>query len=172
MLFRNVVRNFLIATSALVVAVGVAACGSDSDQAEPTAGPGVSTSAQASTESTTANTPPPPAVPTPAPELLQDSLAKLVDPSIPAADKVPLIVDGPVHVQGLETMAAGLENYGRVTFAVSDVVVQGTSAIAKVDVTSPHGTVPIHMTWDNVDGAWKLNHDSTCNLRALGRAPC
>ena len=104
--------------------------------------------------------------------MLQDSLAKLVDPTIPAADKVPLIVDGPVHVQGLETMAVGLENYGRVTFAVGDVVVQGKSAVAKVDVTSPHGTVPINMTWDSVDGVWKLNHDSTCNLRALGRAPC
>lgn len=165
-------RKCVSSVGALLVAVAVVACGSD-DANIPAVG-------QPSSQPTT-TAPEPSAVPTttqvpdvapPTPDLLQDSLVRLVDPAIPAQDKAGLVVDGQTRVEALAALTTGLDNYGRITFVVSGVDVAGTSATAKVDVTGPHGTIPINMTWDKVGEAWQLSGASTCNLLAMGRVQC
>ena len=52
--------------------------------------------------------------------------------------------------------------------AVKDVVVTGTTANANVDVTTVHGTGAMPLTWENVDGTWKLSGDAVTQLSSMG----
>ncbi|MBJ8345605.1 hypothetical protein [Antrihabitans sp. YC2-6] len=115
-----------------------------------------------------------PDLPAPTTEFLQDSLARFVDPAIPADQKVGLVVDGLQFVPLIDSMNTALADYGRITFAVNAVEVQGNQAIAAVEVTTPL-TPPIplrNVTWENSDGTWRLTPSTTCNLLAFGRTSC
>lgn len=156
-----------IGVLAVLIAVGVTACGSGSDTAD--------TAAQQSSVTAAATVVPSSAAPSaaaPADTQLQQTLEQFVDPTTPVAEKVAAVVNGAQRTANIEAMTAALANYGRVTFVVRNIKADGRSAVADVDVTSPHGTVPVPMTWENVDGTWKLSDASTCALLAMGRAGC
>ena len=165
------VRSFCIATVGVAVAVmALTGCGgSDSTDA-------AATSTSVATESATAppTTPDVPGLPAPDRQVLADSLARFVDPTVAAPDKAALVVAGEKYIPQIETMNAGLANYGRITFVVNSVTVAGTTAVAAVDVTTPYTpTIPMNnMSWDNVDGGWKISETTVCNLLAFGQAAC
>ena len=155
-----------VAASASVLAIGVVACGSDGESDTAGTTPANATSTQESTTSAAA------AAPTPDPAELQGELALLVDPGRPVLDKTAVLADGERRAANLDTVTKALANYGQITFTVGNVAVLGDTATATVDIASPHGTVPTPMTWQNVDGTWKLSDASACQLFAMGGAPC
>lgn len=167
-----ILRSSGIAAGAVLVALALVACGSsDSDTAADAPS---STSAQAAGSSTATPTPTVPDLPAPDTQVLQDSLARFVDPAVPAPEKAALVVGGDKYIAQIDTLNGGLQNYGRITFVVNAVEVHGTTAVAQVDVTTPHTpTIPMNnMTWDNVDGQWKIAESTVCNLLAFGQAAC
>ncbi|MFE9576777.1 hypothetical protein ACFYO1_10370 [Nocardia sp. NPDC006044] len=108
----------------------------------------------------------------PTPETLQAVLVKLSDPAVPTADKAKLIVNGEKRTANIDQMNKGLAGY-TLTYAVSDVTVQGNTATAQVTINSPHGAAPaMPITWENVDGTWKLSDTSGCLLLGFAQAPC
>lgn len=154
-----ILRKSLIATSAAIVAIGLAACGSDDSSG--------SASASSSAPATSA----PAAASSPAPLVLQQQLELIADPTRSAQDKAAVIVDGNRRLANLETLTKALANY-QLTFAVTDVKTDGPITTAQVAVTSPHGAMPMSMTWKNVDGTWLLSDESACGLLGMGRASC
>ncbi len=154
-----ILRKSLIATSAAIVAIGLAACGSDD-----------SSDSAATTSSAPSTSVPAPAS-APEPAVLQRQLELIADPAKSAADKAAVIVDGNARLANLETLTKALANY-HLTFAVSNLKTEGPTTTAQVAVTSPHGAVPMAMTWKYVDGAWLLSDESACGLLGMGRAPC
>jgi len=154
-----ILRKSLIAASAAIVAIGLAACGSgDSSDSASAASPAPSTGLPAAANG-------------PAPLVLQQQLELIADPAKTAPDKAAVIADGNTRLANLETLTKALANYS-VTFAVSDVKTEGPVTTAQVAVTSPHGTMPVPMTWKNVDGTWLLSSESACGLLAMGGAAC
>ncbi|WP_405165132.1 hypothetical protein OG203_08500 [Nocardia sp. NBC_01499] len=108
----------------------------------------------------------------PSPDTLQAVLVKLSDPAVPTADKAKLIVDGEKRTANIDQMNKGLAGYA-LTYAVADVTTQGNTATAQVTITSPHGAVPaMPLTWENVDGTWKLSDSSGCLMLGFAQAPC
>ncbi|MQY17274.1 hypothetical protein [Nocardia macrotermitis] len=111
--------------------------------------------------------------PAPAPQELQSSLDRFVDPAVPAAAKTKLIVGGERRVANIEKMNQGLANYGKVGFNVSDVRAKGDTADARVAVVSPHGTMPgVPMSWQHTAAGWQLSDGTACVILAMGKAPC
>lgn len=153
----------VVAAAAVTVTLGVSACGSDDDKASDTATS--STTAAATTTSAAAAA-------APTAEELQTPLNALADPAKSAAEKAAGVVNGEARLANIEAMTAALATYGQITFVVKDIAVQGATANANVDVTTVHGTAAMPLSWDEVDGTWKLSDASTCQLLALGRAPC
>ncbi len=156
---KVILRKSLIAASAAIVAIGLAACGSDDSPDS------------ASSASSAPPTSVPAAASGPAPLVLQQQLELIADPAKAAPDKAAVIVDGTTRLVNLETLTKALANYS-VTFAVSDVKTDGPITTAQVAVTSPHGAMPVSMTWKDVGGAWLLSKESACGLLAMGGAPC
>ncbi|MFC9895664.1 hypothetical protein ACFVMC_18420 [Nocardia sp. NPDC127579] len=149
------------AAVALAVTAGASACGSD-DKSDTASTSGAVTSSAAGHGDHAA----------PSAADLQATLVLLADPAKPTADKTAIVVDGAKRQANIETMNRALAGYGTLTFAVSDVKVDGTEATAQVITTSPHGAAPaMPMTWEHVDGAWKLSDASACTLLAFV-APC
>ncbi|MFI9503089.1 hypothetical protein [Nocardia sp. NPDC052566] len=154
------------AAAALAVTVGLAACGSDdkSDTAKAT-----STSAAASTSAAHGEHGKTAA---PTAEELQATLTLLADPAKPTADKTAAIVNGEKRSANIDKMNQGLAGYN-LTFAVSDIKVEGPKATAQVVINSPHGAAPaMPLTWENIDGKWKLSDASACTMLGFAQAPC
>ncbi|MEU8897531.1 hypothetical protein [Nocardia sp. NPDC048505] len=153
------------AAVALAVTAGATACGSDDKSDSAT---GTSTAATTSAAGHGDHS----AVASPSAADLQATLLLLADPAKPTADKTAVVVDGAKRQANIETMNQALGGYGALTFAVSEVKVEGTKATAQVVTTSPHGSAPaMPMTWEHVDGKWKLSDASACTLLAFV-APC
>ena len=105
-----------------------------------------------------------PAVTAPTVAELQTSLQQLVAPDVDAATKAAAVENGQARLTNLETMTAALANYGAITFEVSEPTVAGET---------PRGTAaPAPQTWVLIDGTWKLSDASTCQILAMGQAPC
>ncbi|BCK55407.1 hypothetical protein NWFMUON74_31790 [Nocardia wallacei] len=157
---------------AALAVTGITACGSDTsdDSAAATS----TTSAVAATSAasgSSAHEHGDAAAPTP--EALQAVLDGFVDPAKPTADKAKLVVDGEKRTANIDTMTQGLANYGKITFAVSDVKTDDEDATAQVVITSPHGPAPaMPMTWEHSDAGWQLSDASACQILAMGKAPC
>ncbi|WP_378731226.1 hypothetical protein [Nocardia brasiliensis] len=153
-----------IATTALAATVGLAACSSDDNKSDAK----VSSSSAVASSSAAATG----AVAAPTAETLQGVLVKLSDPAVPTAEKTKLIVDGEKRTANIDQMNKGLANYS-LTYAVADITMQGNTATAQVTITSPHGAVPpMPLTWENVDGTWKLSDVSGCLMLGFAQAPC
>ena len=167
----SIVLKTVVAVAAVAVSLGLTACGSDddstSDASTTTSAQNSTTAAQTSAAaSTTAD-----AAADPATAELQAVLVGLSDPAKPATEKADLIVNGDTRLTNLETLTAALAGYGQITYVLKDVVITDTTANANVDVTTIHGTGTMPLTWENVDGSWKLSDASGCMLLAAA-APC
>ncbi|MGV9820558.1 hypothetical protein [Nocardia xishanensis] len=161
------------AAAALAVTVGLTACGSDdsSDTAATSSSVAATTSAAASTGATGGHDHA--AGDAPKPEELQATLALVADPSKPTSEKTAVIVDGQKRAANIDQMNQLLAGYGQLTFAVSDVKTEGETATAQVVITSPHGSSPaMPMTWQHVDGKWKLSDATACTMLGFAQAPC
>ncbi|MEV0292079.1 hypothetical protein [Nocardia sp. NPDC050710] len=156
------------AAAAIAVTVGLTGCGSDdkSDaKASTTTSAAVTTSAASHGDGA--------AGATPSAEELQATLVVLADPAKPTPEKVAVVVDGDKRAANIDTMTKALAGYGTLTFAVSDVKVDGNTATAQVVITSPHGAAPaMPLTWQHVDGKWKLSDASACTMLGFAQAPC
>lgn len=161
---RTLRVSLATAAAALAVTAGLVGCSSDDNKSD----------AKVSSSSTVASTSAAPsaAAGAPSPETLQAVLVKLSDPAVPTADKTKLIVDGEKRTANIDQMNKGLAGYN-LTYAVSDVTTQGNTATAQVTINSPHGAAPaMPISWENVNGTWKLSDASGCLLLGLAQAPC
>ena len=161
----------VVAASAVALSLGLAACSSDDDSSSDASTTTSAETTTAAATSTGTESAPEPAAGEPSAEDLQAVLVALSDPAKPAAEKTALIVNGETRLANLEAMTTALAGYGQITYVVKDVVVTGTTANANVDVTTVHGTGAMPLTWENVDGTWKLSDASGCMLLAAA-APC
>ncbi|MGN2637454.1 hypothetical protein ACWEKT_12450 [Nocardia takedensis] len=161
-----------VATAAVAITatVGLTGCGSDdSDTATSATSTSITTSAAAASTGSAgqANGAAPSA------EQLSGTLSTLADPAKPVADKVAIVVDGQKRAANIETMTQALAGYGTLKFVVSDVKVDGKSATAQVVISSPNGDAPpMPLTWQQVDGTWKISDASACVLLGFAQAPC
>ncbi|GAB2536735.1 hypothetical protein [Nocardia heshunensis] len=104
---------------------------------------------------------------------LQSVLVRFTDPSIPAADKTQLMVNGAARSANIDKMNQGLANYGTIGWTVSGVQANGDNADASVAISSPHGTMPgVPMSWQHTDAGWQLSENTACTILAMGKAPC
>lgn len=156
------------AAAALAVTVGLTACGSDDSDSD--AGATTTTSATTSAAATTTAEA---AEGAPTAEELQATLDLVADPAKTTPEKTAVIVNGEQRAANIDQMNAALAGYGTLTFAVSDIVVTGEAATAQVVITAPQGTAPaMPMTWERVDGTWKLSDLTACTLLQFAQAPC
>ncbi|MEU7144451.1 hypothetical protein ABZ942_33755 [Nocardia sp. NPDC046473] len=161
---RTLRVSLATAAAALAVTAGLVGCSSDDNKSD----------AKVSSSSTAASTS---AAPTatagaPTPETLQAVLVTLSDPAVPTADKAKLIVDGEKRTANIDQMNKGLTGYA-LTYTVADVTTQGNTATAQVTINSPHGAAPaVPISWENVNGTWKLSDVSGCLLLGFAQAPC
>lgn len=155
-----------MAAAAAAVTVGLTACGSDDkSDAKATTSAAASTSAAGHGDHGTA------AAPTA--EALTAVLDTLSDPTKTTADKAKLIVNGDKRTANIDQMNKSLANYGKLTYAVTDITTSANTATAQVTITSPHGAAPaMPMTWEHVDGTWKLSDASGCLMLGFAQAPC
>lgn len=165
---RTLRTSMVIAAAAMAATVGLTGCGSD-DKSDAKATS--TTSAAASTSAAGHGDHGNAAAPTA--ETLTAVLDALSDPAKPTSEKTKLIVDGEKRAANIDQMNQALGNYGKLTYAVADITTSGNSATAQVTITSPHGTAPaMPLTWEHVDGAWKLSDASGCLMLGFAQAPC
>ncbi|MCZ4520329.1 hypothetical protein O4220_17590 [Rhodococcus ruber] len=159
-------RIFSASVALTAAAMSVAACSTadESDHADHN-----STSATNSVGTTTDV----PAVAAPTADELEASLLQLVAPNVDAATKAAAVENGQARLTNLDTMTAALANYGAITFEVAEPTVEGETSTADVAIATPRGTAaPSPQTWVLIDGKWKLSDASTCQILAMGQAPC
>ncbi|WP_330229993.1 hypothetical protein OHA40_28910 [Nocardia sp. NBC_00508] len=162
---RTLRVSLATAAAALAISCGLAACGSDDDSAATTTT--VAATATSSTHSHGDH-----AAGAPTAETLHAVLVKLADPTVATAEKAKLIVNGEQRTANIDKMNAGLQGYA-LTFTVADITTQGNTANAQVTIGSPHGAAPaVPLTWEDVDGTWKLSDASGCLLLGFAQAPC
>lgn len=155
------------AAAALAVTVGLTACGSD-DESDTKA----TTSSSVAATTSAASHGDHPAGAAPTAEELQATLALIADPAKSTAEKQAVVVNGEKRAANLDALNQMLAGYA-LTFAVSDVKVDGTTATAQVVINSPHGSAPaMPLTWEHVDGKWKLSDASACTMLGFSPAPC
>ncbi|MFR9750029.1 hypothetical protein ACL02S_03215 [Nocardia sp. 004] len=164
----------------LALSGGLVACGSENNtgdtsetgtatatSATSAAASSTSASATATTSSSTDQ-----AADEPTGETLRAILTELTDPAVSTEAKTALIVDGEQRTANIDQMNAGLQGYP-LSFTVTDITTQGSTANARVTIESPHGAAPaVPMSWENVDGTWKLSDASGCLLLGFAKAPC
>lgn len=156
-------RIFSVGLALAAAAVSVAGCssGNESDHNSTSA-------AESSDPATDA-----PAVAVPTSGELEASLLQLVAPDVDAATKAGSVENGQARLTNLETMTGALANYGAITFEVGEPTVEGETSTADVAIATPRGTAaPSPQTWVLMDGDWKLSDASTCQILAMGQAPC
>ncbi|WP_054813094.1 hypothetical protein [Nocardia arizonensis] len=165
-----------VATAAVAIAttVGLTGCGSDaeSDTAASATSTAITTSAAAVTTGSAGHGDHSAAA-APSAEQLRTTLATFADPAETAQAKVAIVVDGQKRASNIETMTKALAGYGALKFVVNDVKVDGQSATAQVVISSPNGDAPpMPLTWQQVDGTWKISDPSACVLLGFAQAPC
>ncbi|MGY2114567.1 hypothetical protein ACW9HR_11680 [Nocardia gipuzkoensis] len=162
---RTLRVSLATAAAALALSGALAACGSDDDST-------TSAATSATTSAAASGTHGDHATGAPTAETLQAVLVKLADPNVPTPEKSKLIVNGEQRTANIDQMNKGLQGYA-LTFTVADITTQGTTANAQVTIASPHGASPaVPLSWENVDGTWKLSDASGCLLLGFAQAPC
>ncbi len=168
---RTVRVTVATAAAALAVTIGLTGCGDSDDSSTKTTSSSTSIAAAPSSDSAT----PAPSGQTagaPTAETLKETLVKFGDPAVSTDDKSKLIVNGEARKSNIDQMNGMLAGY-TLTFAVDNVVTSGNTATADVTITSPHGTAPAFpVTWEQVDGTWKISDNSGCLLLGFAQAPC
>jgi hypothetical protein len=152
-------RKISGAAGLLLFALAITSCGSS----------GASNSGPTTAVPSTASTPPATAA-APTAAQLRQTLDLISSADKPVSDKVAVVVDGEKRRGNLAKLTAALQGYA-LTYDVSRITVTGNTAQATVDVTSPHGSMPMPMSWQLVDGVWKLSDASDCQLLAMGGPP-
>ncbi|MFE3443046.1 hypothetical protein ACFXNW_08440 [Nocardia sp. NPDC059180] len=166
--------RFSVAAAATVaLSLGMTACGSDDDSSDTAATSTSATTSAAAAATSGAEHGDHGTGEAPTPETLQGVLDKLASPDVPTAEKTQLIVNGEQRTANIDQMNAALAGYGTLTFGVADVTTEGSTATAQVTIGSPNGAAPpMPLTWENVDGTWKLSDASGCLLLGFAQAPC
>ncbi|GAB08373.1 hypothetical protein GOARA_009_00210 [Gordonia araii NBRC 100433] len=105
----------------------------------------------------------------------QEILRTLVDPSTtPEAAAALVNSTDPATGQKLHGFAQGASRGGYTPdkFTVKSVEDKGETAVAQVEVASPHAPAPVTVpyTFDKVDGTWKLSSASADALVGMGAA--
>ncbi|WP_280253676.1 hypothetical protein [Nocardia abscessus] len=164
---RTLRVSLATAAAALALSGALAACGSDDDSTTSAATSATTSAAASGTHSHGDH-----ATGAPTADTLQAVLVKLADPNVPTPEKSKLIVNGEQRTANIDQMNKGLQGYA-LTFTVADITTQGTTANAQVTIASPHGASPaVPLSWENVDGTWKLSDASGCLLLGFAQAPC
>ncbi|WP_280247251.1 hypothetical protein [Nocardia abscessus] len=164
---RTLRVSLATAVAALALSGALAACGSDDDSTTSAATSATTSAAASGTHSHGDH-----ATGAPTAENLQAGLVKLADPNVPTPEKSKLIVNGEQRTANIDQMNKGLQGYA-LNFTVADITTQGTTANAQVTIASPHGASPaVPLSWENVDGTWKLSDASGCLLLGFAQAPC
>lgn len=123
--------------------------------------------------------------PMPSADLLLQTTMAAAQPGVPGAELAKRTVDGPVTAGTLEQVAAvrsrmapppGMEAMGDIVkFDVRDVVVTGDTATATMTIIWPAGwgewTYP-NSGFQYVDGEWKLQKSTVCNLASAAWVNC
>lgn len=164
-----ITRTSLIATGAVLAALGLAACSSDgSDDAAST------TTTAAATTTTTTEATTGVAAPADAPGTaeLNAMLATFFDPAVPAADKVTLLEDGSKQAPVLEQFNGVLQGYPLTAEVTTVVAVDDDTVTATTTIAGPHGGAPTEVAFDKVDGAWVISDDAACTIFGMGRLTC
>lgn len=158
-----IIRKALIASCAIVLALGLASCSNDSDSSASatTTDSVTATSASTATSSAAATT-----SEVKTPELSADDMKAMLDligdPTVPAQEKVDVIsLDGALDwIERLEEMNAGLAARTPVTFEITDnsssVYAGGAEALARF----AGSRTGFRVDWVIEDGVWKLDHDA------------
>lgn len=165
---RTLRMSMVITAAAMAATVGLTGCGSD-DKSDTKA---TSTTSAAATTSAAGHGDHGSAA-APTAETLTAVLDALSDPAKPTSEKTELIVNGEKRTANIDQMNQALGSYGKLIYAVADITTSGESATAQVTITSPHGTAPaMPLTWEYVDGTWKLSDASGCLMLGFAQAPC
>ncbi|MGW0176212.1 nuclear transport factor 2 family protein [Rhodococcus sp. NPDC003322] len=159
-----ITRTSLIATGAVLVALGLTACGSDDTTTATTSAAAVTTGAAATSAAAAAATP--------TSEELQATLATFFDPAVPAADKIALIEDGREQAAVVEQFNGVLQGYPLTAEVTKVVAVDGDTVTATATMAGPHGGAPTDVTFDSVNGTWVISDDAACTLFGMGRLAC
>ncbi|MFD4466848.1 nuclear transport factor 2 family protein [Rhodococcus sp. NPDC058505] len=162
-----ITRTTLIATGAVLVALGLTACGSDDAADTPATSTASSTVADATTSANTAA-----AAAAPGAETLNATLATFFDPAVPAADKVVLIEDGEKQAAVLEQFNGVLQGYPLTADVTKVVAVDDDTVTATTTIAGPHGGAPVEVTFDEHDGAWIISDDAVCTILGMGQLTC
>ena len=123
--------------------------------------------------------------PVPSPELLLQTTMAAAEPGVPGTQLATKTVDGPAAAATLERVAEvrskmapppGMEHMGDVVnFQIKDVVVNNDTATATLIIVWPAGwgewTYP-ESGYQYVDGEWKLQKSTVCNLAAAAWVDC
>ena len=123
--------------------------------------------------------------PMPSADLLLQTTMAAAQPGVPGAELAKRTVDGPVTAGTLEQVAGvrsrmapppGMEAMGDIVkFDVRDVVVTGDTATATMTIIWPAGwgewTYP-NSGFQYVDGEWKLQKSTVCNLASAAWVNC
>ena len=123
--------------------------------------------------------------PVPSPELLLQITMAAAEPGVPGDQLATKAVDGPAAAPTLERVAdvrsrmappPGMEHMGDVVnFQIRDVVVNNDIATATLIIVWPAGwgewTYP-ESGYQYVDGEWKLQKSTVCNLAAAAWVDC
>ncbi|MBJ8341187.1 MULTISPECIES: hypothetical protein [Antrihabitans] len=165
-----ILRKAVIASCTAFLAIGLAACGSDDSDSSASATTTASASSSAAASTTAASSAAPTA------DELKANLDFIADATKSTPEKVAVIVNGEARTANLDQMNAALGGYGKLIFNVTDVAATGDTATANVTIESPSApgqpSPPLPMTWERVDGAWKLSDATACTLLAFAGAPC
>lgn len=170
------------AASAGGAAQGQAAPAAAAPQA---AAPGQQAAPQQAAPAAPAAPAPAASAPMPSADLLLQTTMAAAQPGVPGAELAKRTVDGPVTAGTLEQVAAvrsrmapppGMEAMGDIVkFDVRDVVVTGDTATATMTIIWPAGwgewTYP-NSGFQYVDGEWKLQKSTVCNLASAAWVNC
>ena len=170
------------AASAGGAAQGQAAPAAAAPQA---AAPGQQAAPQQAAPAAPAAPAPAASAPMPSADLLLQTTMAAAQPGVPGAELAKRTVDGPVTAGTLEQVAGvrsrmapppGMEAMGDIVkFDVRDVVVTGDTATATMTIIWPAGwgewTYP-NSGFQYVDGEWKLQKSTVCNLASAAWVNC
>jgi hypothetical protein len=165
------------ALSALIAAAAFAVSGCSSHESKPSSSE--SSNAQSAPGPTAMPPPAPPAAPLPPPEALTDVLGRLVDPNVPATNKLNLVEGAtPDSAATLDKFTNALRDngYQPMTF-VADNIAWSDKTPADVVATitvktarAANGVFTFPMEFTPFQGGWQLSKRTAQTLLALGNS--
>lgn len=168
-----IIRTPLVATGAVLLALGVAGCSSDdSDDRTTTSAPTTSAATTETAAASGATGTAAPAAGAPSPEALGATLTTFFDPAVPAADKVALVDDGEKQSAVLEQFNGVLQGYPLTSEVTEVVPVDDDTVTAKSTISGPHGGAPTDVVFEEENGTWVISSESVCSLLGMGRLTC